>query len=146
MDGCLHVIFQDKLKLEQERCEKLELELQREKQKVKELEIAMVKEKQMGQQKVETEREIIQELKREFLTLEGQRDSLNAQVMKVASARLNITFLHKAFVSMKVSFVSHTEKNTSQEGHVFLGSIEKYTLRNFSGSFLSLHIICCSQT
>jgi hypothetical protein len=55
--GCLFVIFQDKLKLEQERCEKLELELQREKQKVKELEIAVVKEKQLGQQKVGIKKE-----------------------------------------------------------------------------------------
>jgi hypothetical protein len=79
-------MFQGKLELEQERCEKLKLELQREKQKGKELEIAVEKEKQLGQQKVEIEKEMIQELKREFLTLEGQRDSLSAQVMKIASA------------------------------------------------------------
>jgi hypothetical protein len=90
---CLHVIFQGKLELEQERCKKLELELQKEKQKTKELEVAVEKEKQLGQQKVEIEKEIIQELKREFLTLEGQRDSLSTQVMQIASARLDNTFL-----------------------------------------------------
>lgn len=92
----LHVIFQAKLELEQERCEKLELAFQKEKQKAEEMEFAVEKEKQLGQQKVEIEREIIQELKREFLTLEGERDSLSTQVMKIASARLDITFLYKA--------------------------------------------------
>jgi hypothetical protein len=89
----LHVTFQGKLELEQERCEKLKMELRREKQKVEELEVAVEKEKQLGQQKAEIEREIIQDLKREFLTLEGQRDSLTTQVTKIASARLDIIFL-----------------------------------------------------
>jgi hypothetical protein len=80
----------------QERCEKLELEARREEEKVEELEVALEKERQLWQQKVEIEREIIKELKREFVTLEGQRDRLRAQVMKIASARLDITFLHEA--------------------------------------------------
>jgi hypothetical protein len=134
-------MFQGKLELERERCEELKLELQREKQKGKEMEIAVEKEKQLGQQKVEIEKEIIQELKREFLTLEGQRDSLSAQVMKIASARLYITFFVEIFsVSVKVSFMSHTEKNTSQESHVFLGSIERDYITYFSVSFVFLFV------
>lgn len=75
--------FQDKLELEKERSAKLDLELQREKQRGKELEIVVEKEKLLGQQKLEIEKEIIQELKRELLIVEGQRDSLNTQVMQV---------------------------------------------------------------
>lgn len=84
------------MELEQELCERLKLKLQKEKQKAEKLEVAVEKEKQLGQQKVEIEREIIQELKREFLALEGQRDGLSMQVIKIASARLDITFLYKA--------------------------------------------------
>lgn len=77
------VKFQDKLQLEKERRAKLELELQREKQRGEELETALEKERQLGHQKLEIEKEIIQELKRELLIVEGQRDSLNTQVMQV---------------------------------------------------------------
>ncbi|XP_033609685.1 A-kinase anchor protein 9 isoform X6 [Cryptotermes secundus] len=75
--------YKAKLESEQELCEKLKLELQKEKQKAENLEVAVKKEKQLGQQKVEIEREIIQELKREFLALEGQRDSLSMQLVHV---------------------------------------------------------------
>jgi hypothetical protein len=85
-------MFQGKLEFEQERREKLELELQREKQKAKELELAVEREKQLGQQRVDIEKEIVQELKREFLTLEGQRDSLSTQVMQTASAGYMLHF------------------------------------------------------
>jgi hypothetical protein len=47
------------------------------------LETAVEKEKQLGQQKLEIETEIVHELKRELLIVEGQRDSLNSQVMPV---------------------------------------------------------------
>jgi hypothetical protein len=81
------------LELEQERCGKLELELQREQQKAEELESVVEKEKQLGQQKIEIEKGIIQELKRELLTVEGQRDSLNAQVMEIVLCVNLITHL-----------------------------------------------------
>jgi len=69
--------------LEKERSAKLDLELQREKQRGKELETAVEKEKQLGQQKLEIETEIVHELKRELLIVEGQRDSLTSQVRPV---------------------------------------------------------------
>jgi hypothetical protein len=84
------------LELEQERCTKLELELQRVQQKAEELESAVEKEKQLGQQKIEIEKGIIQELKRELLTVEGQQDSLNAQVTRIVLCVSLITHLrHK---------------------------------------------------
>jgi uncharacterized protein YgiM (DUF1202 family) len=69
--------------LEKERSAKLDLELRREKQRCKELETAVEKEKQLGQQKLEIETEIIRELKRELLIVEGQRESLTSQVRPV---------------------------------------------------------------
>jgi hypothetical protein len=81
--------------LEQERCEKLELELRRVQRRAEELESAAVKEKQLGQQKMETEKGMIQELKRDLLTLEGQRDSLIAQVMGIVLSNLETTFMRK---------------------------------------------------
>lgn len=80
----LHVTFQIKLVLEQERYGKLELELQRVKRKADELESAVAKEKQLGQQKIDIEKRIIQELKRDLLTVEGQRDNFSAQVTGTA--------------------------------------------------------------
>jgi hypothetical protein len=73
--------------LEKERSAKLVLELQKEKQRGNELETAVEKEKQLGQQKLEIETEIVHELKRELLIVEGQRDSLNSQVMPVGTLR-----------------------------------------------------------
>jgi glucose-6-phosphate-specific signal transduction histidine kinase len=72
------------LELEQEQSGKLELELERVKRKAEELDSALAKEKQLGQQKIDVEEGIIQELKRELLTVEGQRDSFNAQVTGTA--------------------------------------------------------------
>jgi hypothetical protein len=88
--------FQSKFELEQKRCTELELDLQRVQQKAEELESLVEKEKQLGQQKIEIEKGRIQELKRELLTVEGQRDSLSAQVMGVMSYVNLITHLqHK---------------------------------------------------
>jgi hypothetical protein len=69
--------------LEQERCAELELELQRVQQKADELESALEKEKQQGQQKMEIEKGLIQELKKELLTMVRQRDGLSAQVVGI---------------------------------------------------------------
>jgi chromosome segregation ATPase len=68
-------MFQRKLELEQERCGKLESELRRE------------------QQRIEREKDVIQKLKKELLTLEGQRDSLNTQVTRIALVKLEIIFV-----------------------------------------------------
>ncbi|XP_069680061.1 A-kinase anchor protein 9-like isoform X4 [Periplaneta americana] len=75
--------YKAKLDLEHEKLAKLQLDLQRERRRAEELEAAVEKERQLGIQRLEIEKEIIQDLKREFVGLEGQRDSLNSQLTHV---------------------------------------------------------------
>jgi chromosome segregation ATPase len=100
--------YKDKLKLEKERSAKLDLELQREKQRGKELETAVEKEKQLGQQKLEIETEIVHELKRELLIVEGQRDSLTSQLIHLRK-QLNLSRVETDALERRVRVLRNSE-------------------------------------
>ena len=75
--------------MEQERSAKLEMELKREQRKAEELELAVEKERQLGLQKIEIEKGTARQLKREIMSLEGQRDGLNSQVIIIISPEMS---------------------------------------------------------
>jgi hypothetical protein len=109
--NCLLLASQDKLELGQERSAQLELELQKEKQRGEKLKTAVLKEKQLGWQKLEIERGITQELKRKLLIVEGQRDSLNTQVMQVDTKTVSVNF--QRYMSQQIcSFLGSVEINS----------------------------------
>jgi hypothetical protein len=123
------------LVLEQERCGKLELELRRVQRKAEELESAVMKDKQLGQQKVEIEKGIIQELKRDLLTVEGQRDSFNAQVTGIMVSELEITFMRKLVSFYKSKFFElYRKESIARKFHI----CGQYGVRGSSSSKLSL--------